>query len=538
MENPNRTKNICPNHSEEPLNMLCNSCNALICARCIRQHISHLVIHVSEMSQIIDEYLKEKKKPLEETNLKLKSLKEGFDKLSLEEKNLNEGFLKETGNIVENIDNTLKATIIEQFNCLLMKDQVNKYNKDLNDQFQVNEIQLSKLKLLNSSLEEEIKLKNYANLCIKKAELTKSVCTPVECQQLENYLKEATTKIDTEYASVSKYKEKIDNLSNDLILKLKELNIEIEPQLNEGQKASILYYDYDDEDNIIYICDIENLNFKKAKSNLALPAYSSFCQINNDLHILGGVDKKSKKELKSHFFYTYNNELISLLTPMLSPKKDHTAIALEKDSLIVVGGYRNKGLLSECERYFTKEDKWVQMPNLNEAKQEVSLCTFLNWVYTFGGILSSVQNKSFKLETPSANYIIERLNLTNPQAKWEICTIKYSNPEISLKSVNLTSTFALNDKEIIIIGGNEFCKDERNQILVYDVLKGDIKSYEKELEKSDTFNQVISSPIFFNDGLYIMGFDDDLHFLSFQKKEIKLIKKSTWQKLDESTPEK
>ena len=537
MDTLNISKNICSKHLQEPLSMFCNSCNALICARCIKQHSLHLVVHVSEMSQIINEYLNEKKKPLEDKNIKLKNLKEKFETLLNYEKNLNDLFLKECNDIVENIDKALNDTIKKHTDSLLMKDEINKNNNELQEQFQANEKQLNKFKEFNASIGEEIHKNNYSALCIKKADLMKTISTPIDSKDMQSNLNNISKIIQKEFSSIMQYKDKINNLRNEIITTLKQIKLDNKTRFNEGQHSKILYYDYDDEDNIIYICDLENLNLKIAKSNLPIPAYSSFCQVNNNLHILGGFDKNLKKELINHFLYNYKNNQMTQQKPMLNPKKDHTAIALGAESFIVIGGFRNKSLLSECERYFTEEEKWIQMANLNEPKQEVSLCTLQNYIYTFGGILSTPQNKNYKPETPSANHVIERLNLNDPHSQWEICNINYSDTEISLKSVNLISAFAFNEKDILIIGGNELSSNERKDILVFNIDTRDIKKFEKELLKMDTFNQVISCPIYFNESLFIMGFDDDLHCISFKNKEVKLIQKNTWQKIEEKMSE-
>lgn len=77
--------------------------------------------------------------------------------------------------------------------------------------------------------------------------------------------------------------------------------------------------------------------------------------------------------------------------------------------IFVAGGSVNEyEATNRCERYLVHEDKWKNLPNLNEAKFNSSLC-FVNdgqTLYCFGGLTKSLVTKNQYFATN----LIERLS--------------------------------------------------------------------------------------------------------------------------------
>ena len=77
--------------------------------------------------------------------------------------------------------------------------------------------------------------------------------------------------------------------------------------------------------------------------------------------------------------------------------------------IFVAGGSINEyESTNKCERYLVLEDKWKNLPNMNESKFHSSLCFFNNGqtLYCFGGLTKSLASKNQYV----ASSMIEKLS--------------------------------------------------------------------------------------------------------------------------------
>lgn len=112
------------------------------------------------------------------------------------------------------------------------------------------------------------------------------------------------------------------------------------------------------------------------------------------------------------------------------------------DYFYVVGGSTGKHkATNKCEMYSIEENKWSDIPMLNEAKFSHSLCMFNDeFLFAFGGF-----GDNHKLSAT-----IERLNIT-PE---KIGTTKWVKLQVSLPAnISSAAAFQLNMKQIVICGG-------------------------------------------------------------------------------------
>ena len=113
-----------------------------------------------------------------------------------------------------------------------------------------------------------------------------------------------------------------------------------------------------------------------------------------------------------------------------------------KNEIFVAGGYCEGVLTKKVERYSVAEDKWYWLPDLNESKCSMSLCLAddSKYLYSIGG-LSKVENGVQICST------IERLDLSNPSASWQLLPVKLHESACDVGCISVAKD------EILIFGG-------------------------------------------------------------------------------------
>lgn len=87
-------------------------------------------------------------------------------------------------------------------------------------------------------------------------------------------------------------------------------------------------------------------------------------------------------------------------------------VNVSSNEIIVAGGYENGQLTKTCEVYSVAEDRWRELPSLNEEKCSSALCVLNGrYVYCLGGLAKTEQG-AYLLST------IEMLDLQAPNMKW------------------------------------------------------------------------------------------------------------------------
>jgi len=142
------------------------------------------------------------------------------------------------------------------------------------------------------------------------------------------------------------------------------------------------------------------------KTKLPLTKYA-ICTLEDDQLFICGGKRKQKDYSGQVYVYSDVNGTLTNKAYMLNERCSH-GIANRKDmEIYVVGGENINGFLNSAEVYDIKTNSWKALPNLSEAKKNVSLCIFADkYLYAIGGSNANV------LTT------VEFLNLSDPKA-WE-----------------------------------------------------------------------------------------------------------------------
>jgi hypothetical protein len=115
-----------------------------------------------------------------------------------------------------------------------------------------------------------------------------------------------------------------------------------------------------------------------------------------------------------------------------------------RNLIIVAGGVKDGDITNSAELYNIAENKWKQLPNMNEACSELTLCKFgEKYVYKFGGIL----------EEKTLSQVIERFDLD--KNKWSVIDINFEKKNLpdSFAIMKCPCAIQVTDSEIFIFGG-------------------------------------------------------------------------------------
>ena len=153
----------------------------------------------------------------------------------------------------------------------------------------------------------------------------------------------------------------------------------------------------------------------------------------NKVYITGG---ENENNIVSNTFFIYDTIKSQLIrgANLINPHLSHTLIA--NDNYIYSIGGRDKN----CEKFSFKNNIWSLLPPLIYIQQYPILYIYQNYLYSFFGLN----------ENNEITDIIQRINLNNPNGKWE--EFPYIRNGIDCKFYN-SGIVTINDDEIYFLGG-------------------------------------------------------------------------------------
>ena len=116
---------------------------------------------------------------------------------------------------------------------------------------------------------------------------------------------------------------------------------------------------------------------------------------NENAYVIGGArDNKSQSTLGDVVMHAvYNNgkvETKNCASMINSRSSFGCTVNIIRDEIYVAGGYTNGVLTRNCEAYSIKDDRWRELPPLNEEKCSNTLCVLNGrYLYSLGGLAKS-----------------------------------------------------------------------------------------------------------------------------------------------------
>ncbi|CAI2369622.1 unnamed protein product [Moneuplotes crassus] len=251
---------------------------------------------------------------------------------------------------------------------------------------------------------------------------------------------------------------------------------------------------------------VDTIEFPKTEVDIS---QFSFIDINGKIFITGGEIRSS-----SEGYLCYSKHAFSLtenghreLTPMNNGRCGHrlNLVSLElegtsyKEVMIIATGSKfPEENFKSTEIYKPLDNKWSVGPSMITPRFDHTSVTVSDTIlYVIGGRDSFNDKKSLSS--------IERLDFTFPDPEWE--ELKLSSPDELWTPRDTLGSFAIDDKEIIIFGGQQGWQSECFSL---DISKQEIRRHEQYLKKSEEFFN--THPVEFNTKVYIVGgCDKDIH---------------------------
>ncbi len=83
----------------------------------------------------------------------------------------------------------------------------------------------------------------------------------------------------------------------------------------------------------------------------------SVVNVNDEIYILGGYDKKNNKFLKECEIFNYSTNKFQTISPMLTAKCGFSA-TFHENEIYVIGGFEGSKRLTTIEKYNLKTKEW------------------------------------------------------------------------------------------------------------------------------------------------------------------------------------
>lgn len=455
----------CEEHGK-PLQMICTSCNALLCLSCLSQHTKDECKWPVGIPSYASEHLVGKYQSC------LKALEEQKDLVGTSMEELRGSFVELKDSLSQFVS-SIESGIKQLDNCVAHMD----------------------------SLEESIR-ESLTNECEDVKEAARCddfsyLVSKIDSKEL-NYIldmkasKDKLSEAIKEIASQLSIRPSIDNAKNTVNL------------LNEVHQNFMMHRPRSLEDAVYGVCNPQgdckrlckyDVKTMRLSPLLKVPRFCTVTQMPNAVFVSGGGSPTSSAV--SEFFE--RNESLVAKKPMKYAKYRHKTEVLSRNTFMAIGGFDGKVSISKCEEYSVAEDKWTEAPALNRARYHAATALLNGLLYAIGGF--DAQND------------VEVLDLAHKTA-WN--SVKVAKSEINIG--NSAAAFPVSDSEIMIL-----CGDFSTVAGLYDLQKGSIKKHQLALGKDYyCFNSVCKM----HDGMYIIGMNGHIHIYKTKSGEFEEIEYS------------
>lgn len=213
----------------------------------------------------------------------------------------------------------------------------------------------------------------------------------------------------------------------------------------------------------------KKLEVTSVLAGFVLPFRFVAIETQNNVYLNGG-DNDHGIYLNSHHLYDELRGGLVALGSMNQARSRH-ALASVHNKIYAIGGECENGVLSHCEHYNIKEDRWVAVKKLREARCGLSACSLKTNVYAIGG-----WDKDYL-------GVIEELNTAEESKGWTVIRV---DKKTALKPVQAAGAVAVGEEEILIFGG--YLENEALTNKCYSFHPKDSKIVKKrEMESEDAF---------------------------------------------------
>ncbi len=246
----------------------------------------------------------------------------------------------------------------------------------------------------------------------------------------------------------------------------------------------------------VFFLDLQSLTYTRARiNNLSIPPDSAAIYVDYRYFVCGGRSDSATLQYNSTFELDAMLMRLNKVADMAVEKRNHTLASADPHAFYSFCGYNEKsGYLGTCEKYSIEEDRWMQMPDVLEKRQDPSVCPFgSRRIYLFGGGVYRDEEWAYTDD-------IEFIDVTEEVAGWRQVLLKENqgcSPRIYAGMAQVS------DSQIIFFGGynGTHCDD----CFVLNLAENTIGALEAKLPRPSSFILRNSLPVVRNSTLYAIG---------------------------------
>jgi len=182
--------------------------------------------------------------------------------------------------------------------------------------------------------------------------------------------------------------------------------------------------------------------------------------VNEIIYVIGG--ENDAKTTLAVDMRSYKREVI-IKANLNIGRYNHAVEGVRNEWIYCCGGCAGREMLAACEKYSIKDDKWLFIPKLNEAKQNITLCVTNNYaLFCIGGGLIGHE---------TLYDTVEKLDLFDEEAGWTRINIGHDE---SFKPIECIGSTQINPYQIMLFGGWKPNRNESGKCFIFDIYANDI----------------------------------------------------------------
>ncbi len=250
---------------------------------------------------------------------------------------------------------------------------------------------------LNAELQKMTK-QNHFDYCLDLVEENVSDNLADECKEIENFQQEEFTRIKQSFIDTNTI---VFNDSNTLIDHCKNLREYLSEKLlnfyNNYAKYQSKYaftVVMNNKEFIVYLIDNNKITKVTYVNDFVIPCYARWIEISGDKLILTGGEKDYIQSLNSTYMFRFRkydgsdegfSAKVYQKCDMIYRRRAHSLIYFN-DFIYAISGVDKLEMIKKCEKYDIHNDKWIEIPELNFARQNAALAVHnQRYLYAFCG---------------------------------------------------------------------------------------------------------------------------------------------------------
>ena len=234
--------------------------------------------------------------------------------------------------------------------------------------------------------------------------------------------------------------------------------------------------------------------------------------IRDSIFICGG---SSQEILALRSTFTFEMQTLEFIQrkSMLNGRCKHALAVVGTSRIYSIGGARGKIAIRECIKYDFDSDLWGQAPYLNYENCAMSAFTYRNrFIYTIGGINNSTSGFGSEME---------RLDIMNESLGWQ---------RIDFRTNGWTSRYGMNvcqlsEQYFLVFGGANI--SYQNHCFLFDT-ENDSLLFISRMLQGAKFELQQPMPVLFNDSVYAIDEEKNLHIFNIKNNSWSLFKWAQW----------